>query len=347
MATFDEPHITCIKSDPDIRTLCARIDAKELLLTPTYQRKAGIWGPSRRSRLVESLIVGIPIPPIFVARHPDGTDEVVDGLQRLDTIHRFIKGAIPLSNLEFIPEFDGYRFARLPPTIQRRLTSASLTTVTVPMDTPKWGDRICNIIFERINSPVHLNSSERARGTDKTGNFRNLVDSIRDRILEITGAKEGKRQTEWDLGAAVVLGVLAQPFDGHDLVIAGLAFGKAGNDPKKSFLATAQTHLDNMSPEARATVHATTVRTLDLITQHFGESALRRTLLSKKDGVEKEHVSERCAFSAAFFQSYVVNHAWKADATTQFKNYTRSLSQAGWLFDRGAALTFMSEWHRH
>ncbi|HWM93775.1 MAG TPA: DUF262 domain-containing protein [Thermoanaerobaculia bacterium] len=62
---------------------------EELNVHPEFQRFFR-WTPSQKTRLIESILLGIPVPPIFVAQTPDGIWEVVDGLQRLSTIFEFV-----------------------------------------------------------------------------------------------------------------------------------------------------------------------------------------------------------------------------------------------------------------
>lgn len=61
----------------------------ELRTAPEYQRKFR-WSPADESRLIESLFLGLPVPSIFVATNPDGTWEVVDGLQRVSTLLHYL-----------------------------------------------------------------------------------------------------------------------------------------------------------------------------------------------------------------------------------------------------------------
>ena len=65
-------------------------EEKELIISPDYQRLFR-WSDQQQSRLIESILVGLPIPPIFVVENQDGALELVDGLQRISTILRFLK----------------------------------------------------------------------------------------------------------------------------------------------------------------------------------------------------------------------------------------------------------------
>jgi Protein of unknown function DUF262 len=89
--SIDEREVFTTPSDPDIRTLLDRIDDRSLILHPKFQR-ASVWDEKRKSRLIESLLLNLPIPPCFLAEDEDGSRVVVDGQQRLIAIDDFYHG---------------------------------------------------------------------------------------------------------------------------------------------------------------------------------------------------------------------------------------------------------------
>lgn len=99
-------------------------DTNELFV-PDYQRDF-VWNEKRQSRLIESLILGFPIPYIFTAdvfsEDPDldGRIEIVDGSQRVRTIHAFIHNELVLQDLKSLSSLNGFRFQDLPLSRQRR-----------------------------------------------------------------------------------------------------------------------------------------------------------------------------------------------------------------------------------
>lgn len=94
-------------------------ERKELDIHPEFQRFFR-WSPKQKSRLIESILLGIPIPPIFVAQRPDGVWDVVDGLQRLSTILQFagilrdeeenVLEPLTLESTKYLPSLGGYRW---------------------------------------------------------------------------------------------------------------------------------------------------------------------------------------------------------------------------------------------
>ncbi len=132
-----------------------REDGK-IVLDPDFQRKANLWDDQKQSRLIESLIVRIPLPS-FYFDYDDNHDNyiVVDGLQRLWAIRRFCAlekdspEKLRLTGLEYLKEYEGKFFEELPTVIQRRIREQSLITYVIRPGTPEY---VRNSIFTRINT---------------------------------------------------------------------------------------------------------------------------------------------------------------------------------------------------
>ncbi|MCY4118045.1 MAG: DUF262 domain-containing protein [Caldilineaceae bacterium] len=127
-----------------------RIREGEIDLQPEFQRMAGIWDEVRMSRLIESMMLRIPLPAFYI----DASDEekwiVIDGLQRLTTISRFMDlKDLALRRLEFWQEFNGATFDDLPRKLQRRLEETQLMLYLVQQGTPH---KVKFNIFRRINT---------------------------------------------------------------------------------------------------------------------------------------------------------------------------------------------------
>ena len=92
---FDPRKIKVRTTHLVVDQIVTRIRHKEIDLSPDFQRKAGIWDAKRKSRLVESLLLRIPIPAFYVAANEDDLWSVVDGIQRITTLYDFIMDASP------------------------------------------------------------------------------------------------------------------------------------------------------------------------------------------------------------------------------------------------------------
>lgn len=129
--------------------LVSRVNHQEIELAPDFQRQDGIWRPPQQGRLIESLLLRIPIPVFYVAANKEDNWSVVDGLQRTSTIHGFVTGKFPLKGLEYLTRFEQSYYQDLPRSMQRRINETQLTVNVIEPGTPE--DVMFNI-FRRINT---------------------------------------------------------------------------------------------------------------------------------------------------------------------------------------------------
>jgi hypothetical protein len=130
--------------------LLQRISDKALDMSPGFQRKGGIWTDEAQSRLVESMLIRIPIPALYVDATDDERWLIVDGLQRLTALHRFVTtGQLRLTGLEFLTTLDGKGFVELEPRYQRRIKETQLILYKIEEGTPA---NVKFNIFKRINT---------------------------------------------------------------------------------------------------------------------------------------------------------------------------------------------------
>ena len=125
-----------------------RIDRDRFFMAPNFQRDF-VWEPARQSKLIESCIMRIPLPVLYVAEGDDGRIVVVDGLQRLTTFVRFIHNELKLTGLGKDHPLDGKRYTDLPVNLQERVEDTQLTLYILDKSAPQ---RAKLDIFERVNS---------------------------------------------------------------------------------------------------------------------------------------------------------------------------------------------------
>ena len=142
--------------DLSVQTLLEQWDGK-ILEIPDMQRDY-VWDNGRASRLVESLILNIPVPPIFFAETPQATFEVIDGQQRVRSLVRYLKNEFRLSGLGVLSEYKGKRFHQLPEREQRHLKTRSLRAIVISAEShPNMKFEV----FERLNTGgITLNAQE-------------------------------------------------------------------------------------------------------------------------------------------------------------------------------------------
>lgn len=131
--------------------------------SPSYQRRLR-WTNPKRSRLIESFLLNIPVPPIFLYEHDYNDYEVIDGRQRLETIREFLANNFALSGLEYWPELNRKRFNELPTVLQKGLLRRSLQAVVLlaeSHDSAKDNIDVRRVLFDRLNTGgIRLNPQE-------------------------------------------------------------------------------------------------------------------------------------------------------------------------------------------
>jgi hypothetical protein len=139
-----------------VSSIIQRIDAHRCVLDPEFQRDF-VWPEDKQSKLIESCVMRIPLPVFYLAEAQDGRIIIVDGLQRLTTFHRYVKGHFRLKDLSpngaGTHHLDGKKFSQLPLTLQERILDTQLITYILDAKAP---ERARLDIFERVNSGVPL-----------------------------------------------------------------------------------------------------------------------------------------------------------------------------------------------
>jgi len=152
-------------------------DTNELFI-PDYQREL-VWDDVIQSKFIESVLLGLPIPYIFVADIPGEKNEarleIIDGVQRIRTLVRFLSNELKLENLEKLKKLNNFRFSDLPLPRQRRFKRTTLRIIEL---TDKADEDTRREMFERINTgAVALNDMEIRRGVQR-GPFLEFIDRL-------------------------------------------------------------------------------------------------------------------------------------------------------------------------
>lgn len=126
---------------------------------PDYQREL-VWPDEHQSRFIESVLMGLPIPLLFVAdvKGQEGRVEIVDGSQRVRTLARFMKNELTLSGLKLLTKLDGFKFSNLPLIRQRRFGRHTMRMIELREGV---SEEVRRDIFSRINTgSLKLNDME-------------------------------------------------------------------------------------------------------------------------------------------------------------------------------------------
>ena len=134
-----------------VHDVLRRIRRGQFIMEPDFQRDF-VWDESKQSKLIESVLMRIPLPVLYLAEDEEGRMVVVDGLQRLSTFLRFVDEGSRLK-LEQHEELHGKSFDDLAPRLQNRIEDCNLILYVIDSDVP---ERAKLDIFERVNSGVPL-----------------------------------------------------------------------------------------------------------------------------------------------------------------------------------------------
>lgn len=169
-----------------IRELVRMYEDKELSIAPSYQRKYR-WPGSVASAFIESLFLGLPIPPVFVATNDNFEWEVVDGLQRISTLVHFIsddedvrssvgrKDPLVLTGLEKLSQLNDAGYSDLPKAIQLYFARQPLQVISL---TDKSDKAVRFDLFERLNTGAISLTPQEVRSAVYAGGFIDFVDEL-------------------------------------------------------------------------------------------------------------------------------------------------------------------------
>ena len=143
-------------------------------LTPPFQRNL-VWSSKQKSELIESIIMGIPLPAFYVKENPEGVYVVVDGKQRLSTLFDFIDGKFKLEGLSILKDHVKSYFSDLSPIEQNKNEDYTLTINVIKAPT---SDRVTFDLFDRVNrGGTNLNNQE-MRNALYQGTSTRLIDEL-------------------------------------------------------------------------------------------------------------------------------------------------------------------------
>lgn len=163
--------------DPEVEGLHGKFQRGKLIVQPDFQRQF-VWDTTKASRLIESALLGIPIPVVYISQEQDNKEYVIDGQQRLTSFFSFMDGTFPdgtdfkLTGLKVFRELNGVKYCNLPADIQDTIRYFKIRTITFSKDSAQ---DLKFEIFERLNTgSVSLNDQE-LRNCIYRGSFNALL----------------------------------------------------------------------------------------------------------------------------------------------------------------------------
>jgi Protein of unknown function DUF262 len=178
--------------DLAIDAIVAQVNTKILFLRPLSERpkfqRQYVWSDALASKLVESVLLNVPIPPCYLSENEENELDVIDGQQRIYSIYRFVENQFALRDLEALVEFNGKRFFELPSKEQRRIRTHTLRCIVV---TNESHPEIKFDVFERLNTSTMPLNAQELRNCVSRGSLNDLLAelSFSENWLEIRGRK--------------------------------------------------------------------------------------------------------------------------------------------------------------
>lgn len=195
---FDPKQVDIFPKKFTISALLERLKHKELELNPDFQRRANLWDDERKSRLIESILLRIPLPSFYFREDEKGDFSVVDGLQRLCSIFHFVDYAelnkatgaklipIRLCDLQYLTDLNDKTFPELERPFQRRINELEIEANIIRSTTPK---EVMFNVFARLNQGGLPLSAQEIRNAIYPGSWRK-------EIRDISASKEFLEATE-------------------------------------------------------------------------------------------------------------------------------------------------------
>ncbi len=206
---FDPSDIEVDTSTVNLGHLLNQLELDQIDLSPDFQRAADLWSDKKKSRLIESILLGIPLPSFYLSENKKGRLDIIDGLQRLcalkdfvfgrdvETKHGLQKEFLKLSDLEFLNEnsnksYQGITYNDLTREEQLRISGYKITTNTIKKGTPSL---VKYIIFQRVNTAGIPLTEQEMRHALNQGLPAKFVKELAE-MKEFTDATQNKVQTK-------------------------------------------------------------------------------------------------------------------------------------------------------
>lgn len=163
-----------------LNTIVNMVNSDDYILNPEFQRRHR-WDSTRKSKLIESFIMNVPIPPIFLYEREYSVYEVMDGLQRLTAISQFYEDRFALQDLVEWKELNGLKYSQLPEQIKKGIDRRYISSIILLQETAKSeteANRLKQLVFERINSGGEKLKAQEIRNALFPGGLNNLTISL-------------------------------------------------------------------------------------------------------------------------------------------------------------------------
>jgi Protein of unknown function DUF262 len=262
---YDPEKINIFTKEPTIEQLLRRINEEALDLAPDFQRHANIWKDDAKSRLIESILIRIPLPAFYI----DATDEdkwlVVDGLQRLSALKQFMSDKkLKLCGLEYLLNLEDKTYDEIGRRYQRRIEETQVTVYLIGKGTPP---EVKYNIFKRINTgglPMSPQELRHALNPGKSTKFLAKL-ATSDEFQQVTKLSKLRKMRMDD--REFILGFLAFTL---------VSYKNSQNIQRNLFLSIALSKINNMSELELQEIEINFQKAMVAAWEIFGKNAFRK-----------------------------------------------------------------------
>lgn len=189
------------QSDFSLSAIAEMVRYESIDISPHYQRRDR-WHVEKQSALIESFLLNIPVPPVYLSEDEYGTYTVIDGKQRITSIFEFLSGRFKLKDLKEVPELNGFTYEELPPQLKRALSIRPFMRVITLL---KQSDpELKYEVFLRLNTGGEKLKAQEVRNVAFAGPLNELLFELSEnefirRKLKITSSKSAQYRNMDDL----------------------------------------------------------------------------------------------------------------------------------------------------
>ncbi|MEG3861339.1 DUF262 domain-containing protein [Microcoleus sp. herbarium12] len=290
---YDPDEINIFTREPTIEQLLRRINEEALDLAPDFQRHANIWKNDAKSRLIESILIRIPLPAFYI----DATDEdkwlVVDGLQRLSALKQFMSDKkLMLCGLEYLLNLEGKNYDEIGRRYQRRIEETQVTVYLIEKGTPP---EVKYNIFKRINTgglPMSPQELRHALNPGKATKFLAKLALLQE-FQQVTKLSKLRKMRMDD--REFILGFLAFTLT---------SYKNYQSEKRNLFLSKALSKINNMSEHELKVIEDNFKKAMVAAWKIFGKNAFRKI---------SQHQTKMFPINKALFEVWSVNLSLLSD----------------------------------
>lgn len=290
---FNPNEIDVDISTVNLGSLIEQLENDEIDLQPDFQRAADVWNNVKKSRLIESILLGLPLPSFYFSEDPVSQKlSIIDGLQRICAIRDFVlkeDEPLKLEGLQFLKNFEGLTFSQLARPEVKRIKSLKITMNTLRKGTPL---DVKYIIFQRVNTAGEPLTPQEMRHALNQGPAAIF-------IKELADMESFKKATNYS--------VKSKRMQDRDFVNRFVAFFIGYQDymgDLDMFLNDKMGELNKMTPAQRDDIRVSFDKAMECCYEIF-----------KKDTFRKRYkiTDKRKPISKSVYDTLSVNIAWLSD----------------------------------